>query len=420
MTELFGAESIGRMAGGEPGLVVTIGERSVHAARQAGFNAIGVSEKATPDEALAALRGVAAAVSHASKVILALPDGFDEIEAAALWFFGRWRCYHGIIPSGVRSLAELQMARGPEIVKTVLSVASPYPIEGVFRLDEIPEPPPLDLYEPFGWRLAGRFRPFRGGLVVVTGITGHGKSTWLNFVLVGLAKKYGLRTLMASLEVPTRPWLLRALRRQVDFHFGDFEPGKNYPNGQAGEPQRAETRWADDWIGDHFLFVDRNVRPFSEPLSVSWLVDTAENARMRYGIDALVIDPWNKFEHGREKGENETDYIGRMLNELTTWAKQARTILFVVAHPGKSVMGRDGKPRRPTVFDVSGSMHWGNMADHVVVVDRDKASGNQCQVHIEKSKYRDAGTEGFVHYTFDAASDRFTEIGPNPSSGGDQ
>lgn len=411
-TILYGTACLDGEQHQSSGIVLTVGEQSTSAAAAAGFGALGFDPNQDTGAAINALRAHGDYLGACQKIILAIPDSHADLEQALLWYFGAWRCYRAIIPRAYASLAQLQVAMGQSTVKTVIEVARAYPIEGVFELDEIPEPPPLRTYEPIGGRLGRLFRPFRGELVVVTGITGHGKSTWLNYVLVGLAKKHNLKVLMASMETPTKPWLRDALRRQVVNHFSAFEPGPNYPDGQVAHPNLKDEAWQDDWIKRHFLFIDRNVKPFSSALTVSWLLELADNARMRHGIDILVIDPWNKFEHARERGENETEYIGRMLNELTTWAKQTGTIVFVVAHPGKSVMQQNGRPRPPTVFDIAGSMNWGNMADHVVIVIRDKEAGDVCQVTIDKSKFRAAGREGSVQYQFNEKTDGFIEVGP--------
>lgn len=406
MTVIFNPEAFDDMAEAWAGLVITLGEKSTRAAEGAGFVAIGLAG-ADLEQDLAALRRYADNLAACQKVILAFPRSHQPYEAAIAAYLGAWRCWRAPIPSSSASLAHIQMGLGPTAVRTVLTAATAYPIEGVYTLDELPEPPELRFIEPHGKLLSRHLKFFRGELMVVTGITGHGKSTWLNHVLVGLAYQHGLKTCYASFEVPTKPFLRNQLRRQVR----GYELMFNKHHATLGGGTAYDIDFQDRFIRQQFLFVDRNVRLGGGPLTVDWLLNTADNARMRHGFDILLVDPWNKFEHAKARDETESGYIGRMLNDFATWGKQTGTIVIIVAHPGKSVQGKDGKPRVPTVFDISGSMNWGNMSDHIAIVTRDKSAGNACSVEIAKSKYRDGGREGTVLYEFNEQTDWFIEQG---------
>lgn len=406
MTIVFNPEAFDEPANQWGGLVITIGEKSTRAAEGATFGAVGLSGDDLEQD-LAALRRHADYLAGCQKVILAFPRSHQAYEAALASYLGAWRCWLAPIPASAASLAHLQMNVGVTAVKAVLKAATPYPIEGVYTLDELPEPPELQFIEPTGKVLPRHLKFFRGELMVVTGITGHGKSTWLNHVLVGLAYQHGLKTCYASFEVPTKPFLRNQLRRQVR----GYELMFNKHHTRLGGGTAYDADFQDRFIRESFLFVDRNAKLGGAALTVDWLLNTADNARMRHGFDILLVDPWNKFEHAKARDETESGYIGRMLNEFATWGKQTGTIVIIVAHPGKSVQGKDGRPRVPTVFDISGSMHWGNMADHVAIVTRDKAAGNACSVEIAKSKYRDGGREGTVLYEFNDQTDWFVETG---------
>jgi hypothetical protein len=51
------------------------------------------------------------------------------------------------------------------------------------------------------------------------------------------------------------------------------------------------------------------------------------------------------------------------------FARQYGLVVIVVAHPTKDV-GRDGKARPVTLYDIEGSAHWFNKCDHGVVITR--------------------------------------------------
>ena len=85
-----------------------------------------------------------------------------------------------------------------------------------------------------------------------------------------------------------------------------------------------------------------------------------------------MIDPWNEVEHARRRDESVTDYIGRGIRALKRFARLYDVVVIVIAHPTKDV-GRDGKARPPTLYDIEGSAHWFNKCDHGIVVDRPNA-----------------------------------------------
>jgi twinkle protein len=67
--------------------------------------------------------------------------------------------------------------------------------------------------------------------------------------------------------------------------------------------------------------------------------------------------------------------------------------VLVVAHPNKDVKLPNGEIRVPNLYDISGSAHWYNAADHGIVVSGDTTS-NIREITIEKSRYRSAGVPG--------------------------
>ncbi len=118
-----------------------------------------------------------------------------------------------------------------------------------------------------------------------------------------------------------------------------------------------------------------------------------EDAVVRYGVDWLLLDPWNQVEHKRDRGQNESDYQGKAIAALKRFARSYDCGVIVVAHPTKDVKLPNGEIRQPNLYDISGSAHWYNAADHGVVVCGDTTS-NVREIKIEKSRYRSAGVVG--------------------------
>ena len=132
---------------------------------------------------------------------------------------------------------------------------------------------------------------------------------------------------------------------------------------QMDDQQR---RAADDWIGEHYLFLQH---PDQRP-SLEWFLDTAEVAVVRHGARIVQIDPWNRLEAARGKDESETDYIGRCLRTLHGFANDLNCHVQIVAHPSK--MGQERRTQPPLLEDISGSKNWDNMPDQGFAVHRPK------------------------------------------------
>ena len=79
-------------------------------------------------------------------------------------------------------------------------------------------------------------------------------------------------------------------------------------------------------------------------------------------------------------------------------------MVIVVAHPTKDV-GRDGKARPVTLYDIEGSAHWFNKCDHGVVITR-VPDTHVTEVYVAKV--------GTVKLRFDRFSGRFELLNDAP------
>jgi hypothetical protein len=93
------------------------------------------------------------------------------------------------------------------------------------------------------------------------------------------------------------------------------------------------------------------------------------------------------------QGPSEPDFQGRAIRALKRFARSYDCGVIVVAHPTKDVKLPNGDIRQPILYDISGSSHWYNAADHGVIVVGDTTT-NVREVVVAKSRYRIAGTIG--------------------------
>jgi twinkle protein len=83
--------------------------------------------------------------------------------------------------------------------------------------------------------------------------------------------------------------------------------------------------------------------------------------------------------------------------------------VIVVAHPTKDV-GRDGKARPPTLYDIEGSAHWFNKCDHGIVLDRPNAVVDEAVLRVAKVRFEESGEKGQIRLRFDRQTGRFETL----------
>lgn len=293
------------------------------------------------------------------------------------------RCMFVTYPEGCKDLNDVLRQYGRDAVTKCLNEARPYPVKGLYRLSDYPDVGEPKTYST-GWAdVDDCLKLWLGELMVVTGIPGHGKSTWVMNLCTNLAREHGWVCAVASFEIPTVPALRYKLRLAI--------------TGEGKE------RWnrhliddADRFIQDHFVFIDDDpTGGGDEDLTLEWLLDRAADAVLRDGIKVLVIDPWNEVEHARPKNESETQYVNRALRSIRRFALRYDVLAIVVVHPTKDV-GRDGASRVPTLYDCEGSAAWFNKPDHGVVIDVPNPVQNETVVWVKKARFSWSGRKGDV------------------------
>lgn len=296
------------------------------------------------------------------------------------------RCLFVEYPEGCKDLNDVACRYGPERITAILNAAKPYPVRGLYRLSDYPERADLSVFSTGWWTLDRHLKLFTGEFMVVTGIPSHGKSTWVLNLLCNIAAQHGWRSVIFSPEMPTVPHLRGKLRR--------IRGGAN----------------PDVFLNEHFRFIDADpTGDVDEDFDLDWIIDKATDAVLRDGIRCLVIDPWNEVEHARRRDESMTDYIGRSIRSLKRFARLYDVAVIVIAHPTKEV-GKDGKSRPVTLYDIEGSAHWFNKCDHGVVIDRPNSYVDETVVRIAKVRFDETGEKGEVRMAFDREGCRYQAL----------
>ena len=300
---------------------------------------------------------------------------------------GRARCYFVTYPDGCKDLNEVLMRHGPAEVARVLNTPKPFPVSGLYRVEDLPEEPALE-HVTTGWsNVDEHLKPYRPALMVVSGLANNGKSLWTTQFVGHLMARYEWPVALASFEMRTsivRGTLERCIAEAIhrDTRF-------NSANAAA------------HIVRERALFIAPNPG-IEEETDLDWLLDRATTAVIRHGVKCLLVDPWNEIEHRRPNSESLTEYTGRALRKLKRWANDFDCLVVVVVHPTKGAAGKD--PEELTLYDVSDSAHWANKADLGVIVSRlgDPTVDTMTGIRICKVRYQpEAGTLGVATLVYD-------------------
>jgi twinkle protein len=317
---------------------------------------------------------------------------------------GASRCLFVTYPEDCKDLNEVLLKHGREAVAEALHGARPYPVKGLYRLEDYP---PVEPVKPIktGWpTLDKHFGLFPGAFTVVTGIPSHGKTTWTMGLSVNIAKLYAWKTAIFSPEMPTVPQLHNKLRTIAS----------KRPLYRLLE-DRQLLRETDQFLNDAFVFIDADPEEGAdEDMTLEWVCERVVDAVHRYGIRHFILDPWNEVEHSKPAHESMPDYIGRGIRMLKRLAKQYQIAITVVVHPTKAVGGEN--PRMPNLYDCEGSAHWFNKPDLGVIVGRE-ADNPHTIIRIAKVRFDGTGEKGDVFMRFDRETASFEMLDSSYSPG---
>lgn len=322
---------------------------------------------------------------------IALRRDMAAVFGAATFHFVDW-------PETCKDANDVLRRLGAECLSDLIrDCAQPWPLEGVYTFDEMPEEPPLTVYDFKSFRFGRRLRIANGNLSVFTGRPGHGKTSLSAQMFHDVARDYDLRVAIASFETRAKPSYRRLLR---NYHLATPE----------ADQHEILQRKADAWINDHY----RVIQPKKVDPSLPWILDAAEALVVREGVSIVKIDPFNRLESQRAPRESETDYILRCLKLAYNFAHDMNCHVQILAHPAKMEGNRRGKP--PTVEDISGSQHWGNIVDQAFAVHRPKTydpKTGRCfdsDLYHDKARYEETGYPSMCKIKLNVNTARFESV----------
>ena len=372
-------------------IIITEGEMDALSLVQAGFtNVVSVPDGATQpntkpsDIKFSYLLSAEEHLMNAKQVILCTDsDGAgqhlrDELSRR----IGREKCCRVNYPDDCKDMNEVLMKHGEETILKIVSGAYPYPIDGVVLIEDI-EDDAIELFNKpehrglsTGWiDLDEIYRVSLSEVTVITGVPNMGKSEWMDSLMINMIQQYGWNFGVFSAEnFPVKHHLLKLVSKFV---------GKPFWGDEKMDEDTA--RSAMRLLNKHLKFIGTQ----EDSVTIESILDQAKVLNFRYGLQGLIIDPWNTVEHKYGDGENETLYVSRVLSQLSAFAKLNEMHIWVVAHPRKMENDSNRKPVVPTPYDISGSANWFNKCDNAIAIHRHKSEfDDHVGVHVHKIRFQ--------------------------------
>jgi twinkle protein len=372
-------------------IIITEGEMDALSLVQSGYaNVVSVPDGATApnskptDRKFSYLLSAEEHLMNAQKVILCTDsDGAgkhlrDELSRR----IGREKCCRVNYPSDCKDMNDVLVKYGEERVVEVVSGAYPYPIDGVVLVEDV-EDDAVDLYNQpdhkglsTGWDdVDPNYLISKSEVSVVTGVPNMGKSEWMDALMVNMIQLYGWKFAIFSAEnFPVKHHLIKLA--------GKF----------ARKPFWGEERMDEKTLRSSLKALNNYVKFIGtqeESVTIESILEQTRLLNYRYGVNGLIVDPWNTIEHKYGDGENETNYISRVLSQLNTFAKVNEMHIWVVAHPRKMENDSDRKPVVPNPYDISGSANWFNKCDNAITIHRHRNEfEDYVGVHVNKIRFQ--------------------------------
>jgi twinkle protein len=318
---------------------------------------------------------------------------------------GKHRCKRVQWPEGCKDANDVLVQKGANTLLSVINEARDFPIDGIFHISDIGKQ--IDaLYNgeaprgmPTGWDTVNVCYTVRAGeMTILTGVPGHGKSEWLDALMINMAFELGWTFAIFSPE-----------NQPLERHFAKLAEkfiGKPFHYGVHERIGRLELEEAKQHLNNWFTFI----LPPDDKLTVEGILDLAKHVVLKQGIRGMVIDPWNEIDHTRPGTMTETEYISHCLTKIRRFAREYDLHIWVVAHPTKLKRRDDGTYPVPTAYEISGSANWRNKADNCVTVFRHLDDDTKpVEIHVQKIRFKENGRIGMVSLKYDKITGRYSE-----------
>lgn len=245
------------------------------------------------------------------------------------------------------------------------------------------------------------YQPYNNFLANNIVVHNSGKSTFLDSIVTHTIKTNGWKWAIFSPESGTPTHMLKRLIENITGEMYSSRLGKRITWSDVNRAIDALNR---------FVYI---LEP--KDVNIDSLLAISSTLHSEFGLNALILDPYNEMSHTRPKELNETEYVSMMLGKVRRFCQKTDIHFFCVAHPNKQgSRGDDGGEKPPNAIDISGSMNFYNKADNVLIIHRNKDVNSnrhhKVDVHIKKIRFRETGELGTVSLFYNTKTGRLDDI----------
>lgn len=317
--------------------------------------------------------------------------------------YGKDRCWSVRWPTGTKDANDYLIEYGKVSLADWCRRPKAWPVEGLFEISDYAD-------EVLGLFRNGRARGISTGLpsvdnlytvapgqlTIVTGVPNHGKSEFLDQLMINLAKREGWTFGICSFENDPANHISKWAEKWTGMPFWD------------GPARRMTSFNLEDVLQQlngvfHFIRAEGEESP-----TLDWLLTKARVLVKRFGIRGMVIDPYNEIEHRRPDNMTETEYVSAMLSKVKRFAQAHDLHVWFVAHPAK-MRTEGGKTPVPTLYDISGSANFVNKADCGLVIHRGDQPGTT-DVYVRKIRFKWVGQQGKATLGYEKSTGAYSDL----------
>lgn len=327
---------------------------------------------------------------------------------------GKEKCWIVEYPDGCKDSNDVLMKHGAATLALMVENAKQWPLEGIVPMDEI-FPTVDDWYDngyPKGAKcgIRGvdhmiRFGP--GAITTITGIPGHGKDEFFNWIMSSIAVKEQWEIGVCGFEETVMETVTKLAEKITGKAF-DFRKNND------DRMNREQFEYAIGMIDKYFHFYNTE----DSDTSIDGLLNTAILLVKRYGIKGLYLNPWNWIEHNRDQGMSETEYVGLVYSKIIRFARKYGVHVFLIAHTTKMQKDKSNKKYEvPTLYNISGSANFYNKTHYGITIYRDYESGI-VTVYFQKIKQSWMGQIGWSSFSYNTFTRQYSFLESSVPDGG--
>ncbi len=305
---------------------------------------------------------------------------------------GEHRCFYVEWPKGCKDANDVIRSMGPSALAHCLWNPKRLFTDEVATYDDIPDPeaevsfdlgfPGLDLRIP------------KKGFGTVLGPYESGKSTFLRQLMVHMSLRHGLRSAITCFEESAKWRTSNALC-------------KTFLGKPLAAASSQELTDATNWVRNNVVFIQKQKRVL---MTGQRLLDRIEYAVKAYGVDLVIIDPFNEIDHSFDRSQSKTEYIANFIMEMKDLADSYGIFIFCCVHPPAETMRRKAMSGSKfyTLADAADSSHFANKSDIGLCFWRPGVD-NVTLLNVDKVKNAElCGKPTGVILQFDPSADRYT------------